>query len=266
MRIPPIFFNLQYQNHLQDEEHSVIFGIYDNAGEILSMMSPNDPRIHNLLDKMSTAMFLFDPKDLNITLPEKSTNIKQNLKECRVLSSKEQGEFQVANSGKVKNAQDLLKEFWREPEKKEKKPMSIYTNYTSLVINRGLLRKLQQMHFLGILVKSDLLKQTEAIKNANGKYDTLFDANNNNGMLDISAIFNRSGMVEEMIEDFRLFGDYDLDKIQTNFGEVSWHCISALGCDAELGGSLLGTYNPIRVAEPIALCILRLLQEKGWLK
>ena len=266
MRIPPIFFNLKYQKHLYDEEHSVIFGIYDNAGEILSMMSPNDPRIHNLLDKMSTAMFLFDPKDLNITLPEKLTNIKQNLKECRVLSSKEQGEFQVANSGKVKSAQDLLKEFWREPEKKEKKPMGIYTNYTSLVINRGLLRKLQQMHFLGILVKSDLLRQTEAVKNANGKYDTLFDANNNNGMLDISAIFNRSSMVEEMIGDFRLFGDYDLDRIQTNFGEVSWHCISALGCDAELGGNLLGEYNPIRVAEPIALCILRLLQEKGWLK
>ena len=76
------------------------------------------------------------------------------------------------------------------------------------------------MHFLGILVKSDLLKQTEAIKNANGKYDTLFDANNNNGMLDISAIFNRSGMVEEMIEDFRLFGDYDLDKIQTTVKEI----------------------------------------------
>ena len=70
-----------------------------------------------------------------------------------------------------------------------------------------------------------------------------------------------------MIEDLQLFKGKNLKDFRRDYGKgVSWHCISALGCDAEMADNLLGEYAPIRVEEPLMTCILNRIRDNGWMR
>jgi len=77
-----------------------------------------------------------------------------------------------------------------------------------------------------------------------------------------------SDTITDMIKEYRLLGnlsDAEVDEIGEEYKGLSWHCISALGCDAELHGALKGAYDPIRVEEPLIRCIVDRIADNGWI-
>lgn len=273
--IPPIFLNVQY------EGHTCIIGIYDNSGENLRIMDLiKNPNLRMLLNKMFAEIYLFDPRWLNISLPkERKREIWEKFEECKILSLKEQGEYQVKHAGKNIDAKELLQ---RQNVKvnggyKPIDAMEVYRSHLSSMQQNNYLWRLKEMYFLGVIIKSDLLEDIEEIR-SRGEYDLLFDRDISDDMLDLNSMEIRSELVQEMIHELRLFGNEDIDKFKEDFGEidangnltgkkaVSWHCISAQGCGATENGTLAGEYAPIRVAEPMVTCIVKFLIDKGWIK
>lgn len=124
---------------------------------------------------------------------------------------------------------------------------------------------MKDMYFLGVIVKCDILQEVD---NFGGdlRYDVLFERTDE-GMTDIDQIEGRSQVVQELLRDNELLRGTDLRVIGRDYGKgQTWHCVSALGCDAEENGPLLGEYDPIRIAEPLVTCIMRKLYEEGWVK
>lgn len=272
--IPPVFLQVEYAGHI------MIIGIYDNAGENLRKINPiKMSNLRMLLDKMFADIYLFDPKHMNIILPgQKEAVLRSHFSECKMLEIEEQGDYQAENSQKVISAQELLYEVKSGENDEEDviKLLDVYNSNYNIRAEYHCMEEMRKMYFLGVIVKSDLLENAEEIKKS-GEYDTLFDRNSKDDMLDINQMTARSDQVEEMINVFNLFGDKNLDDFRVDYGEtsevgggtgrkaVSWHCISALGCDALLADRLLGKYSPIRVAEPLVTCIIKRIADNGWL-
>ena len=84
--------------------------------------------------------------------------------------------------------------------------------------------------------------------------------------IDYNEINGKSMLVEEMIKDYGLFGDEDVADIGTAYGKArTWHCVSALGCDAYTHGELKGDYDPINLTAPLLECIFRRIADNGWI-
>lgn len=273
--IPPVFLNVQYNGH------TMIIGIYDNAGENLELPNPqNNTQLKMLLDKMFADIYLFDPEDMNIMLPKEKEEIRRkNFEDCRMLDISQQGLLQKENSQREITARELLFEQQevKEAKKKVMRGLRIYDNNHGMRQQYHCLDKMKEMYFLGVIIKCDLLENTEEIGGEPG-YSVLFDRSKPDDMTDIGLMTARSDLVEEMINKFQLLGDRNLQDFRVDYGEmeedgtptehngVSWHCISALGCDAILNEKLLGKYEPIRVAEPLLTCILKRIADNGWLE
>ncbi len=272
--IPPVFLKVQYLNH------TMIIGIYDNAGEELRKMNLiENPNLHMLLDKMFAELYLFEPDDLNITLPRKrEQNIKQEFKSCKLLPVEEQGKEQEENRGKKISGRDLIKDAFEVPFKSGdiKAALEVYYNYKNVLVQHDCRSHLEEMYFAGVIIKSDLLEHCEEIK-SKAEYDILFQRGILDDMLDKDSMEMRNELVQKMIKELHLFGSKDIDEFKRDFGEidrngkptgrqaVSWHCISALGCGSD-GGKLQDEYAPIRVAEPLLTCILRRIADNGWME
>ena len=268
--IQPLFLNVNYNGH------RMLVGIYDNAGENLE-----DPNVihkyylKTVIDNSDVDMFLFDPEDMNINLDRKvfdMKSLKKSLPNCTIDDIKEQGEKQASAGNKRIPAREILDEACKGTEKgiKEvrikKGPLDVYRAVSRV---RGLRQSAQvkqnSRRFLGVIIKSDLLRPV--IKNE--EYSELFrdvrvDPSNRN------QVSTTSNTITDMIKEYKLFGDLDdkeIDVIGSKYNEVrrSWHCISALGCDAEMHGQLKGKYAPIRLAEPIIRCIVDRIADNGWI-
>lgn len=274
--IPPVFLNVQYGGH------TMILGIYDNAGENLEKPDPDkNPQLKMLLDKMFADIYLFDPKNMNLALPGKKEKVRRNYDEdCRMLDIQEQGKFQEEHRDKVITARELLFENKKNTgsEESEANNLTVYDNTLSIRQQYCCLERMKEMYFLGVIIKCDLLEQVEEIKK-NHDYDALFERGTPEDLLDLNNMTARSGLIKQMIQERQLLGNRDLESFQAHYGElmedgvtptgrnaVSWHCVSALGCDAEMGGKLLGKYRPIRVAEPLVTCILKRIADNKWLE
>lgn len=278
--IPPVFLSVEYYGH------TMIVGLYDNAGEELSRMNTmNRPNLKMLLDKIYAGLYLFDPHDLNIVLPRRRReNIRQRLEECKLMTIEEQGMIQQnAQEGVTGRELQERIEILSDEKGDVSRALEVYDTYRSTLIQQGCQEQLEKMYFAGIIIKSDLLETSDEIR-AREKYDVLFDRQSVNDMLDTDSMEMRSRLVQEMIREFRLFEPVDIDDFKRDFGEidekgqptgrqaVSWHCISALGCDADTsevhgcGGRLQGEYAPIRVAEPLLTCILKRIADNGWIE
>lgn len=86
----PVFLNIQFEGHI------LILGIYDNAGENLQKGNPNKKtNLKMLLNRMFAEVYLFDPGDLNITLPTEKKK-RRNAK-SEILSIEEQGKAERAD-------------------------------------------------------------------------------------------------------------------------------------------------------------------------
>ncbi len=267
--IPPVFLKIMYG------DHTMIIGIYDNAGENLRKMdTEGNPNLKLILHKYVFAEFyLFDPEDLNINLPKQKEQVM--LKKCEMLSLEEQGKYQVQNLNKCRSGEELLEEMASISVNNRKKQdiFEVYNSRYRVLMQERSLYDLKNKYFLGIIIKSDLLEPIEEIKE---KYSLLFEREALSDMLNADSMTMREELVKEMIENFNLidpemvnqieldFGEINLDGTSTGRRTVSWHCISALGCDTDEDGRLLGEYAPIRVAEPLVTCILKRIADIQW--
>lgn len=261
--ILPVFLQVDYDGH------KLILGIYDNAGENLSNPDPiKKTFLRPLIDKTFADIYLFDPKDmLGVELRPQSFSESQKadvFEQSRIIEINEQGEFQKANSGKKVKGSELLDAVAHiDPEEKrdkDKTTLDVYNRIKKVRQAADCLEAMEEMYFVGVIIKSDLLEEM-----GRRDYGILFDRRTD-GMTDINQMMGRSRMAVDMIKEFKLFGDKDVDAIGSEYGkDRTWHCISALGCDAQIHGELLGEYAPIRVAEPLITCIVRRLADNGWI-
>ena len=283
--IAPVFLNVQYG------EHKLIIGIYDNAGENLMNADPaGRPMIAPVVSKMFAELYLFDPEDLNISLPDREkTQALKSLEECAVMPLEEQGPYQEERRGERASAGEILGQYLGAGPSKAgasrmTRAMQPYRNHCENMQHAGCLKHMKEMYFLGILIKGDLLEHVERIR-ADRDYDLLFDRGKERDLFNMNAMQMRSDLVRQMIREFDLFGDVSLDTFRKDFGEidadgnstgreaVSWHLLSALGCDVAnrpegeaAGGTLKGEYVPIRLAEPLISCIVKRIVDNNWVE
>lgn len=283
--IAPVFLNVQYG------KHKLIIGIYDNAGENLMNSDPmGKPMIAPVVSKMFAELYLFDPEDLNVSLPDREKmQVLKSLEECAVMPLEEQGSYQEAHQDDTVSAREILGQYFGTGQDKNgasrmTRAMQPYRNHRENMQHARCLNHMKEMYFLGILIKGDLLEHVEKIR-ANREYDLLFDRGRERDLFNMNAMQMRSGLVRQMIQEFELFGDVSLDTFLQDFGEidvegnpterqaVSWHLISALGCDVidrpereTAGGTLKGEYAPIRLAEPLLSCIVKRIVDNQWVE
>ena len=261
--IPPVFLNVQFDGH------TMIIGIYDNSGE--NLIAPDlitNTQLSMLLDKMFADIYLFDPADMNITLPQKKdAEVRKQLDNCFVLDIEKQGSYQIGHAEMPIQAKDLLFERTSKASSfKNSRLLEVYDNNYSIRQQNHYLDAMKGMYFHGVVIKSDLLENVKEIA-SNSAYRMLFDRGNTQDILDVNMMSDRSDLVEDMIEDLQLFKGKNLKDFRRDYGKgVSWHCISALGCDAEMADNLLGEYAPIRVEEPLMTCILNRIRDNGWMR
>lgn len=264
--VSPVFLQVDYG------EHKMIVGLYDNSGEVLKKMNRNDERIQKLKHMFAT-IYLIEPEQLNINLPKDPEKEVQELKEkCQMVPLDQQGIYQQENAGKRVSGAELLNVMSEPVQKKTEKPFEMLNIYQKSLKMAG--RQLHDIYFCGTIIKSDLIENVEEIKQTEN-YEHLFEREMPEDLLDSNAIQERNILVKEMIERNNLFGDGEqMKKIERTCGgedNVSWHCISALGCGtdtvgegSEKHGELKGEYAPIRVAEPLVTCILKRIERNGW--
>lgn len=214
--IPPVFLTVEYYGH------TMIVGLYDNAGEELRQMNIREsPNLKMLLDKMYAGMYLFDPNDLNIVLPRRrKENIKQKLEECNLLSIEEQGKLQQNAQGEV-TGRELVEriEILSNEKGDSSRALEVYEAYRSILQQYGYQGQMEKMYFAGIIIKSDLLENIKEIR-AKRKYDILFDRKTVKDILDTDSMEMRSELVQEMIKEFQLFESVDIDDFKRDFGEI----------------------------------------------
>ena len=134
-------------------------------------------------------------------------------------------------------------------------------------MQKNILDQMQDMYFIATLIKCDLLENVTDIA-GNNKYNVLLRREAPDRVLNINQMIGRSDTVREMFEELDLFGGrYRVEDMEGYYGDGKsfWHCVSALGCDAETAGPLKGNYAPIRVADPLLTCIVRRVADNGWL-
>ena len=263
--LPPVFLKVVF------ETHTLIVGIYDNSGENLENRSYYiyTDIMEKLLDKMFAEIFLFDPYDMNLKLPEKQTKVMSE--SCEILEIEAQGILQKQNQNVRKRADEILFREGRSREEKEKfRAFTVYERIKDARIQEELQEKMKTMYFVGVLSMCDLIENMPTVK-ADKKYANLFRRGQiQYSVLDDSEMEGRSYNVKELFTDLELFGENTESKIrmfENDYKEkgVFWDCVSALGCDAELAGEVYGEYDPIRVADPLLTCIVKRLEDNNWL-
>ncbi len=270
--IPPVFLQIHYGEDLY------ILGIYDNAGENLKYWSTSQDNLDILLDKMFADIFLFDPKHMNIVLSKDKEEITDiEYQQYNMLEIAEQGRYQKQNYSKVISAQELLSNMQEEQmDKREKEDLlSVYLRSLSTRQQRGTAERMKkEMYFVGVIIKSDLLEKNDKVVNCKD-YALLFDREYpTEAMMDWNSMVAKSKAAEELISELELFGNRELNAFRFDYGDitnnekstgrnsVSWHWVSALGCDAIKHDKLQGKYEPICVEEPLLTCILKFINSR----
>ena len=266
--IPPVFLRVTYIG-AETHKHIMIVGFYDNSGENLVIMNPRGQvNLEFLQKRMSAEMYLFEPKDLNIVVnTAKQSVAKPSLSSCYVMKLEEQGEYQAKTPG-VFLAGDLLKQKVV-PEKTEQTNIfAVYNSHRNAMGNNP--ENLKKRQFIGILSKCDLLKQLDS----QGAYGMLFrQQEDTTDLLDLNAHAMRSKLVSQLILEEQLMTKAAFSVFGKEYMSISWHCVSALGCDTEnqkenpedkTGGKLKGNYAPIGIAYPLMDCILKRISQNRW--
>lgn len=261
--IPAIYLLVTYG------EHRFILGFYDNAGELLRIY---DPDKYDFLDKLKSGMFadfhLFDPKYMSSmsTYSGAGATVRRRKEDYVLEDIEHQGIYQDSLNDRIIHAEDVLNEEI-EVEEKDLDLAAIMETYESIMDARLRVGAETNKCFFGIVIKSDLLEKVEDIGE---KYAPLFQRGNVD-LLDETERMLREDMVKKMIfeHDMLDINSNDINayfsKFEEDYGNASWYAISALGCDAIIAGNLLGKYNPILVAEPVAQCIKKYIIDKKWI-
>ena len=276
--VAPVFIAALYNRH------KIIIGLYDNSGEVLKSMDPDDERIA-LLSNMFAHIYFIEPDQTRIELPDKKVKHPDtDIKVPELLTLEEQGEFQKNNRGKEISGMELLR-----PEKtdnarrvRREDPLRMYRDLRDVYFNNDVLDKLADQHMCCTLIKCDLLENIEEVREMEDA-DFLFQHGEPDDLLHENIQILRQDILKKFFLNFVFSKEKDLELLSKDFCDsVSLHCISALGCDTNFvarEGSienigigekvdgvyyLEGEYDPIRVAEPLITCIKKRVEENGW--
>lgn len=259
-RIPPIFLAVEYNGH------KMILGLYDNSGETFQNMASGDPRVI-MLSCMDAHLFLIDPAEMSVPIQKKHRREGSSTKEYRLMNIAQQAEFQVKHQAEMVSGQSLLDAEDKKLKRKKQDWHEMFTNMKKAYKLAGVDKQMNKQHLSCVVVKSDLLEDLPEFYSVMHK-KSLFNRKDIN--LNKDEMFVQQDEIEEIIFDKYVFRDHlQKRKLSDAFNSVSWHCISALGCDAEAVESGLfqfevEDYSPIRLAEPVAARILERVVENNW--
>ncbi len=121
------------------------------------------------------------------------------------------------------------------------------------------LEHMRNMHSACVIVKSDLL--VDQMKDT--PYSILFDRVSVRDQADENQLELKDQKIREMIEQMQLFGNYPIPNFDADYRSACWHCVSATGCACGYE-ELQGAYDPINIAAPIMSCLVKRMQENGW--
>lgn len=271
--IKPLFLNV-----ITSDNHRMIVGLYDNSGENLNKMSENDLRML-LLSNAEAHIYIIEPEQMKINIHSgKSKSQKQSKSEIKLMNIEEQGDYQSAHKNdKPVRAGDLLpkeetaanRETAGGLKENPENVLAILQKYINLLVRMEETKRIENQHICVTLTKCDLLED-EAIINQMEYSNSLFQKGHNRKLFESEGA--RSDVIKNLFTNY-VFDSADQEKFfeDNNIKSVSYHCISALGCateEIEKDGNKLyklkGKYNPIRVAEPLAYCIRKKIEELEW--
>lgn len=273
--VSPVFLKAKYKDKL------MMVGLYDNSGENLEHIDEHDVRML-ALSQMFGHIYLIEPSQMHVGVMQEAPAVVSS--PIKLMSIEEQGEFQRQHEGDVVLARDLLTEAKAPVQQEQTDAMDMISEYLSFMADLDLEDKIQDQHICATIIKSDLLKGLDEVRNIeNSSY--LFENTTGNVFQNQIA---RQRITKKVFEEL-VFSDPDTDReILESFGSVSYHCVSAIGCDTEerevfvattktvnneevevkdsIGKKrvLKGEYAPIRIADPIMNCLQKRVEILGW--
>lgn len=258
--IAPVFLKVNYRGHF------LMVGIYDNSGEVLSSMNNTLARIR-LLPHMDSHIYMIEPEDMNIDLAEEKVQADEE-GAAKLLTLEEQGKLQKVRRNDKVRANELLVSVRSE---KRKNPLAMYNAMRTMMNNAMQLEKLQSQHICCTIIKCDKLEELDEFKEKD-----LSQALFQRGPVDMEGELldeTRKSLRQKMLDE-EVFSKYVFSTTKQKHSfigsvkSVSWHCVSALGCETENYAPnkyrLVGAYDPIRLEEPILACVVKKVEENGW--
>lgn len=261
--IAPVFLSVLYK-----KKYLMIVGIYDNSGEVLGAMESHDPRI-SVLPNMDAHIYLIEPKQMNIHFPKKDGEKRTGKKQYPLLSIAEQAEYQKEHGKEMISGRELLQQAFGAavPRGRRANPMRMYESLKKAMLLSGQYEKLSKQHLSCVVVKADLLETLPEFQN-NPYKEILFQREDSTWNRDV--MFIQQEMIKENIFQKYVFtNERQMQVLENDMGSVSWHCISALGCEPKETGQNEYTfdpndYAPIRLADPVMTCLVQKIEELGW--
>ncbi|HJB35841.1 MAG TPA: hypothetical protein H9775_15135 [Candidatus Blautia merdipullorum] len=274
VKINPVFLRVQYedQNRIL---HNMLLGIYDNSGEVLRAMNPGDNRIQMLLN-MNAIIYFIDPKNMKVELPAETARQRKARVEANLLDTiQKQGEFQRENRRIRDRGEELLREdreMVQSTRQEKESPFALYRDFRNAtmtadpeMLDRNK-RFMKKQHLCCTIIKSDLLQESPQMREIPHMME-LFTRDPEYNYLDEDIQYAREQIVQEVCSQF-VFSRREMEIMEKDMKSVSWHCISSLGCGTEeirpLVFRLKGRFDPIRVEEPLVICMRNRFRENGW--
>ncbi len=264
---PPVFLQVKFDD-AGGTKHTMIVGVYDNPGETLEQFNLMDnPSLKPIVDQMFADIHLFDPEQMmNPAVTEQvDTHRTVNDSDCRVMSLEEQSEQQRKNVGRRMTAAQLLGEAadqtGQENTTIQQNPFKTYHALThGRATFNNALGHMREMHCACVIVKSDLLVE----RMQNTPYSILFNRVPVQDQVDYNNLGLKDQMIRQLIDQMQLFGNYQIPNFDVDYRSACWHCVSATGCACG-SEELQGAYAPINIAAPLVSCLIKRIQENGWI-
>ena len=263
----PVFLRVQCGSG--ENSRTLIVGIYDNVSEYLDQIDTiSAGSVQKLMEKLYADLYMFDPRDLQFQdIALKRISGQSHFVKCNVKSLEEQGDLQRNMAGQVIPAETVLAVCGEKRDNQEmavetgSETMQLYEHLVSMYRRYGEEELLSKRCFLGVIAKNDLLRETLA-----ESYGELLQQAPDTLEFDCGQIRQRSAMTKELLQACGVFGNLVFEKIGNDYGgDVSWHCISATGCDVVEHDHLLGEYKPVHVEDPIISCVVSWMRDKKWI-
>lgn len=272
-KINPVFLRIQYNGH------NMILGIYDNSGEVLKAMNPGDDRIQMLLN-MNAIIYFIDPSNMKVELPTETERQRKKRTDAILLDTvRKQGEFQKENRGTHVRGEELLREarkMVQSARRGRENPFALYQDFRNatmtaegsedMAVTDRNKRFMKRQHLCCVVIKSDLLQESPQMREI-PHVTELFARDPEYNYLDEDIQYAREQIVQEVCSQFA-FSRREMEIMEKDMKSVSWHCISSLGCGTEEirknVWQLKGRFDPIRVEEPLVICMSNRFRENGW--
>ena len=268
--MPPVSISISKLDDNGNAIGRIIVSIFDCPGELFQKIL-NDVATQNDLDflkKMNSYMFLVEPECMEGIEYKKSelSDISEDTQNFKLLSVREQGEFQKQNADKKISARDAAAIVKLDENQNSGDEVDIYKVLNSLKNMLAFDRKALQ-HVAYIIVKSDeLSKYPEVLKKVDGMSD-LLTLKKNTDVFNINNLEGVSITVKEFFEKVVFSEEHEktymqlLESIGGKEVSKSWHCVSVARPVGEIGKDKICKFEPVRIAEPFARCVMNEMEK-----